>query len=140
MIYNAALAAYGMKTRGLKVNGVAAPKFLECVAAIQQVLANASLSQVGNGTESVSGLQAALPNSGYTQVSESDAVQGDIVILTDADGGTHAGIYLGNDLMLSNASSSGTFTWEDTVENEGTSAANSDDGLPAGTPIFFHHN
>jgi hypothetical protein len=135
-IYNSAQHDKGMNTKGL----YSASQGNECVAALQKVLADAGLSQIANRTLAVATFQSALPNSGYVQVTQAAAVQGDIVILQDALGGLHVGIYEGNDMMLSNSSTPETFSWEDTVETEGTEAAKSDDGLPATTPLFFHHN
>jgi cell wall-associated NlpC family hydrolase len=108
-----------------------APYREECVAAVQQVLADAGLSQMlnsaGNPYLDVDDFVSALSTSGYSETSS--PVPGDIVDLS----GQHVGIYLGGGEMLSNGSTSGLFDWEDSPANENASEGN-------GPITYYHHN
>jgi len=130
-IYNAALSYYKTNTRGL----MGAIKFNECVAAVQQVLINAGLSVVGNGTLVVHDFKVAAESQGYSETTT--PVKGDIVDLSD----DHLGICItdGCSQMLSNASTPGTFSWEDTpsVQNAVSTKADND---PIGPITYLHHN
>ena len=143
-IYSAAMAFKGHVTPGL----MNAPKFAECVAALQTILKDAGLSMIANGTLSANAFLNALPNSGYSSVSQADAQPGDIVVLTDqsSDPATHVGVCEtgGCTEMISNSSTPGTFTWEDSPQSENSQAAAADDndgqGYAPSTIYFFHHN
>ena len=123
-ILAATKAFIGHNTRGLK----GAPAREECVAAVQQILDNAGLSEIANKTLDVPEFEAALPFSGYARTS--NPVPGDFVIIGNQD---HIGVYLGNGLMVSNSSTPGKFVWQDTVENQNASYAGYN------TPHYWHH-
>jgi cell wall-associated NlpC family hydrolase len=123
-ILAATKAFIGHNTRGLK----GAPARDECVAAVQQILDNAGLSEIGHGTLGVAAFEAALPFSGYVKTNH--PVPGDFVIIGDQD---HVGVYLGNGMMVSNSSTPGKFVWEDTVTAQNASYAGNN------TPCYWHH-
>jgi uncharacterized membrane protein YgcG len=131
LIWNAAVKDYGMNTRGL----YGAPYRNECVAALQKLLADAGFAQMlySNGTVilNVSDFVNALQANGYVQTTT--PVAGDIVDLSNG----HVGIYEGDmgsspGLMLSNSSTPGTFTWQDTPANQNASEGN-------GQITYYHH-
>jgi hypothetical protein len=131
LIWDAAAADYGMNTRGM----YGAPYRNECVAALQKVLKDAGFAQMlyPNGTViiGVSDFVNALLVSGYVQTTT--PVAGDIVDLS----GGHVGIFEGDmgsspDLMLSNMSTPGTFTWQDTPANQNAYEGN-------GQITYYHH-
>ena len=105
-----------MNTRGL----YGASFREECVAAVQQVLKDAGLSQMetssGAVIVNVPIFVNALQVSGYSQVGASATHAGDIVDLS----GGHVGICLtaGCTSMISNSSTPGTFSWTDSPANE----------------------
>jgi hypothetical protein len=128
----AASADNGMNTCSL------GPAGLQCVGAVQQVLADAGLSQMlsssGKIILDVDHFVGQLVVSGYTVTTTPQA--GDIVNL----GGEHVGICLsaGCASMISNHSYHPpcTFSWVDSPANE-----NSDLGsLSNGTITYYHHN
>lgn len=87
----------------------------ECVTTIQAILAGASLAQIANNTNNVPAFEAALPNSGYVQVSQSQAVPGDFVV---ESGQAHLGMCETNgcSYIISNSSTPESFTWETTAD------------------------
>lgn len=122
-ILNAAKNFIGTNTRNLK----SAPYRNECVAAVQAILDAAGLAEIANGTLGVPQFENALSTSGYSQTTTPTA--GDFVVLGSQD---HVGVYLGNGQMVSNSSTQGTFSWQDTV-----TAQNAVYG--SGGPHYWHH-
>jgi hypothetical protein len=113
-------------TRGLK----GAPSRNECCAAVESVLDLAGVPEIGTNPTYVPAFVAGLPARGWTVVSAAQAVRGDFVILGDRD---HIGIYEGNNLMISNGSTRGSFTWEDTPAAQQAY-------YPVGAPQFWHYS
>jgi hypothetical protein len=114
--------------RGLK----GAPARNECCAAVESVLDLAGIPEIGDNPLSVPSFAAALPARGWVIVPQAQAVPGDFVILGDND---HIGIYEGNNLMISNGSTAGSFTWEASpaAQQAGCAAP----GAPG--PTFWHY-
>lgn len=99
------------KNSTLKLRG-AKPRN-ECVASIQQILADSLLALIAGGTNYLPTFEAALPYSGYVQVTQDQAVAGDFVIEANDN---HMGMCETNGctMMISNSSSNESFTWETT--------------------------
>lgn len=127
-ILAATLADWGMKTRNL----YGAPYRNECVAAVQQVLADAGLAQIltSNGTVIlyVPTFVSQLQYSDYDETTS--PVAGDIVDLSDE----HVGICTnaGCTSMISNGSTAGTFSWDQ-------STATQNAAVGGGSITYYHH-
>jgi hypothetical protein len=131
-ILSAANSDKGMNTRGM----YGAPKRKECVAALEQVLKDAAFSQIANSNApqgisiDVGTFTQGLQNEGYTSPSQADAVPGDIVDLS----GEHVGVCTnyGCTSMISNSSTSGTFSWTQSTATQNAAEGN-------GPITIFHH-
>ncbi|HZY95639.1 MAG TPA: hypothetical protein VFE35_00905 [Candidatus Cybelea sp.] len=133
-IYNALQsfkASHSANNSTLNYGG--APASNECVTTSQGVLAAAGLAAIANGTMAVDAFEAALPFSGYTQVSQANAQPGDIVIQSQDK---HMGFCETNacGIMISNSSTPESFTWETSP------AAFEASYHSGGTSRFYHHN
>jgi hypothetical protein len=91
-----------------------------CVYAINQVYRKAGLTPPWGNSLRVSNAEASMKRAGYFEVPINQRQAGDIIIVYDrhpSEPQIHIGIVLPNGNMLSNSSSKGTFTWEDSPEN-----------------------
>lgn len=105
----------------------------ECVAAIQQILANAGLSLIGGGTLWLPTFEQDLSTSGYVEVTQDQAQAGDFVIQGND---IHIGICENNGctMMISNSSTPESFTWETPPSQFAASYT------PAVPNRFWHHS
>lgn len=114
-IYNALQTFKGnhsARNSTLKLGGASAGN--ECVTTVQAILALAGLATIGNNTMQVWVFEAALPNSGYVEVSQANASPGDFVI--NEPGQDHVGICETNgcSTIISNSSTPESYTWTTT--------------------------
>ena len=124
-ILAAAKAFIGQNTRGLRQ----APYRDECVAAVQEILHRAHLAIIADGTLGVPNFETQLPHSGYERTDH--PVPGDFVVLGNQD---HVGVYLGDGQMVSNSSTAGKFSWQDTV------AAQNESYSGGAFPVHYWHH
>jgi hypothetical protein len=110
-VLEAAKGYYGASTRAGPGRGNVA-----CAWAVNNVLERAGLPKVGENTNYVPSVEAALRAGRGTEVSQADAQPGDLVI---APNGHHVGVYLGEGRVLSNSSSSAAFRWESGINFDG---------------------
>ena len=106
-----AVAYRGTSTRAGPSHGK-----LACAWAINSVLRRATGKTIGTNTNYVPSMETALKGGKGHRVATKDALPGDIVIAPNAG---HIGIYLGNERVLSNSSSSASFSWESSLNFDG---------------------
>lgn len=89
-----------------------------CAWAVNNILANAGLSKIGNNTNLVRSVEAGLQSGRGQQISQGEAVPGDLVISGPA---SHIGICVNNGCtrVLSNSSSRAAYVWESGFDYDG---------------------
>lgn len=107
----AAIAAASEAYRGTSTAAGPDGGNLACAWAVNNILANAGLSKIGSNTNYVPSVESALQSGRGQQISQSEAVAGDIVISGPQ---SHIGICVndGCTRVLSNSSSRAAYVWE----------------------------
>jgi hypothetical protein len=112
----AAQSLKGMSTRNAATSGGTNG----CVYAVNAVFKSAGITPPWGNALRVSNAEAAMIKSGWREVPLNQRQAGDVIIIYDkhpTEPQIHIGIVLDNGKMISNSSSTGTFTWEDYPEN-----------------------
>ena len=115
-LVDAAKSLKGMSTKNAATSGGTNG----CVYAVNAVFKAAGIASPWGNALRVSNAEAAMIKSGWKEVPLNQRQAGDVIIIYDRDPTEpqiHIGIVLDNGKMISNSSSTGTFTWEDYPEN-----------------------
>ena len=111
-IYQAALLCKDLPTGDSNV-----PKRVACAWAVNRlVLYKAGIGQIGVVQDRVDSVRLAMVTGRGKEIARGQEIPGDVLIMGSGDK-AHIGIFMGNNITLSNSSSKGTFSWTTTYED-----------------------